>query len=184
MWNAPLESVSFKNELPALAPPVLRLKTPFPVTTKMLPLVSAAGPPPLFQMAARPLLLSARLGHSDDIRTQKIPLPNRRRRFAVSVECINTVVLGRDVDDVLIRGAYEEISHVQRLRVDLSVYRACEELLECRGVHARRRECPLLRVEAAAERLAMVGHHAGIVRHPDGRSRTHAGVSFSSRDDH
>src|SRR5437667_4512405 len=92
-------------------------------------------------------------------------------------------MLGRGVNDILVRGADEEISHVERLRIDLSVHRAGEELFECCGVHARTRECPLLSVEAAAEPVSMVGQHAGIIRHPDGRCRAYAGVSFAPGDD-
>src|SRR5437879_530497 len=117
MWKTPFDSVSFRNESPALCPAVSRSKTPFPVTTQMLPLVSAAGPPPLYQIAAATLLLDngcagdpdlhrdqiiARPRHGGNVRTQKIPFPDRRRRLAVRIECINTVVLGRGVNDVLV----------------------------------------------------------------------------------
>ena len=44
----------------------------------------------------------ARLRQGGDVRTQKIPFPDRRCRLAIRVECINTVVLGRGVNDVLI----------------------------------------------------------------------------------
>ena len=99
-------------------------------------------------------------------------LPERGARL-IGVECIDTVVFGRDVYDVvrpLVRD--RDIRHVQRLRVGGAIDRVGEKQAELRGVNRRWSQDTFRQVLSGAEIIVAVKERPGEARFQRARGKT------------
>ncbi len=104
----------------------------------------------------------------------------------VGVEGIDRVVLGGDNHDVVWPGTgagHAQAADVERLGIDLAVYRVAGDLAEGRGVHVGGCQGRLIEVGAGAELVVVVGEDSlqGPAEPPVGRARVSgAGAEIES----
>src|SRR5437899_11881104 len=102
---------------------------------------------------------------SRDARPEEALRPVLDARLRIGVEGIDAVVLGGDQNDVVRAGRYRGVRDIERLRIDLGVHGAREQLAEGRTGHRGGGQGKLpavlsgpLRVVALRENARQVGH--------------------------
>ena len=96
----------------------------------------------------------------------------------VGVEGVDRVVLGGREQHVVLRSGHAEPGYIQRLGIDLAVYRQISQQAEARRSHIRQSQLRLRGVLAAAAQIIFVREHIGSRRHGprrDGQHRAAAG---------
>ena len=84
-------------------------------------------------------------------------MPQGRRGVAVGIECVDTIVLGRDEYDIVQTFArYIHSRHIQRLGVNLPVHRCAKQLPELARAYPRGREDCLVEILPRSREVIMI----------------------------
>src|SRR5260370_9851087 len=104
-----------------------------------------------------------------------------RRR--VGVEGVDAVGLRGYEDHVVRCRADQEISHVERLGVELAIHRAREELREARRIYIRSRQRVLLQVLTRARSVIVMHEHALDIADGESNGSGCGSVGYAHRSD-